>query len=647
MTNDLVLRIRRHLNNNKLTVFVGSDLPERLTGIPGRSKLARQLALRHDLPVNLALSEVAQRVERSSDRFSIINFLERQIDCQEKAPGLIHTQIAALPLRAVVTICYDNLLEQAYQDAKRAINVVVSDSSLIVVQPETPTLYKLYGDFQKRDALVITEDDQYDLWHQQDKQHLLQEIRHLLRTTTTLWIGHDLSDPNFKMLWREIVGHNGTMRIRGFAVTPSLSEAERAIWEGRQLLCIDAEPELILAELLDHAPLPTQVNRRNDMLAPRAPAQSVEQALKEAVTVVMPGTSRVRPQAAGLTLWLRGLPAHENRYEVLVTFRPPDDRVEEHLLKGSAPQFVLTPEELLVYAHDLDSYGQVLTDRLFVDRRLAWALQRAEDRARGAKVALRVRLQIDPEDVDLHGYRWELLKHPLSRQFLAPAAQTLISRYIRSSDSTPLPQLSRARPTVLLAIAAPSDLKEYGLPVLADSALLNPIRAALAGFSIGELPHTTLSDLIAGLQDQPAVLILIAHGMLSDYGSVVFLEDERGRAAPISADRLAEAIRNGASRPQLAVLASCVSSGASYPGGGTLTAFGPLLAQAGLGAVIAMHDYVTIQTIKVAVPVLFQSLLRHGEIDRAVAEMRNVLANCGDQWWQPVLYMRHNDGRLW
>lgn len=62
---------------------------------------------------------------------------------------------------------------------------------------------------------------------------------------------------------------------------------------------------------------------------------------------------------------------------------------------------------------------------------------------------------------------------------------------------------------------------------------------------------------------------------------------------------------------------------------------------------VALHDDVTVTTVTAGMPVLFDELRRHGGVDRAVAAMRNVLATQGDDWWQPVLYMRLRDGQLW
>jgi len=75
-------------------------------------------------------------------------------------------------------------------------------------------------------------------------------------------------------------------------------------------------------------------------------------------------------------------------------------------------------------------------------------------------------------------------------------------------------------------------------------------------------------------------------------------------------------------------------------------ALAPQLAQAGVGAVLAMQGNVALESIAAGMPVLFSELRRHGCIDLAVAVMRNLLATRGDDWWQPALFLRLRDGLL-
>ncbi len=78
----------------------------------------------------------------------------------------------------------------------------------------------------------------------------------------------------------------------------------------------------------------------------------------------------------------------------------------------------------------------------------------------------------------------------------------------------------------------------------------------------------------------------------------------------------------------------------------SLTATGPLLAAAGVPAVVAMHGTVNMETVARFMPIFFRELERHGQIDWAMATARSQVRSQPD-WWAPVLFMRLRSGRLW
>ena len=77
--------------------------------------------------------------------------------------------------------------------------------------------------------------------------------------------------------------------------------------------------------------------------------------------------------------------------------------------------------------------------------------------------------------------------------------------------------------------------------------------------------------------------------------------------------------------PRLIVLASCETAG---PGTGqALAAIGPLLAEAGVPAVIAMQGRVSMDTVAAFMPVFFRELAMDGQIDRAVTLARQAVSD--------------------
>ena len=93
---------------------------------------------------------------------------------------------------------YDDLLKWRFRQASVPINRIVSDGDVSFIDPQRPTLvFRLYGDLQQPDSLIVTEDDHYALLRNRDKE-MLDEVRELLRRNSVLFLGYNLADPDFQ-----------------------------------------------------------------------------------------------------------------------------------------------------------------------------------------------------------------------------------------------------------------------------------------------------------------------------------------------------------------------------------------------------------------------------------------------------------------
>lgn len=249
MTKDQIPQLVEALQRGTLVLFIGADLPREVTGLPSRSDLARELARRKGLDESLSLAEVAQRVSRAGNRWEFTTFLRNALDTVGKSPQPFHRRIVRLikthQIKTLITTAYDNLPELAFQEANVGINRVVIHDDVGFINPKRPTLIKLHGDVQQPDTLVVTEDDHY-----RDKEGLLDEVRSVLRKNTVLFLGYNLKDPDFNLLWRGVLDRMGRFAAVAYAAWPGLSEDERRVWEDRQVRVIEAEPPAFLERLV-------------------------------------------------------------------------------------------------------------------------------------------------------------------------------------------------------------------------------------------------------------------------------------------------------------------------------------------------------------------------------------------------------------
>lgn len=344
-----------------------------------------------------------------------------------------------------------------------------------------------------------------------------------------------------------------------------------------------------------------------------------------------------------LDLELSLRPAGDERWQLGLTLRTPGGRADENLLREPAPTVRLDLATLRDQALDVTAYGQALSSMLFAEPWTIMAFIGARQRALGARALLRVRLALAPGKLD--ELAWEMLRDPARNDALGTAADVLLTRFVPSAAPDPGLALPTTLPAAVVAVAAPSDLASYGLAALTPADELSLARAALGQIAGRTVAKATLTALVDALRGSPAILYLVCHGAMVNGEPVLYLEREDGRTHPVEGSKLVTALGTLALRPSLVVLASCVSAGVSH-GGAMRVALGPQLAEAGIGAVVAMRDQLSIAAARLGLPVLFAELASHGRIDRAVTAMRQLLAAGGDDWWQPVLFLRWRDGRL-
>ena len=302
-------------------------------------------------------------------------------------------------------------------------------------------------------------------------------------------------------------------------------------------------------------------------------------------------------------------------------------------------------------------YGSLLTKMLFSATVLREKLAEAETIADGLETPLRVRLYISRGAPRLDALRWETLRHPRDDTPLASSERVLFSRYLSSADWGSVRRQARGELSALVAIANPINNVGTGpglyplYPIDVDGELER------AQTSLGSkipttnvLPPMTIDTLTENVRKhKPDLLYLVCHGGRSEGDDVpiLYFEDQDRAVQVVTAAELAEQLDILEQRLQVVVLASCRSSGGDVVEGsnGALAALGPLLAAAGVPAVVAMQGDVTMGTVKQFMPKFFTELREHGEIDRAMARARNLVREHHDAW-MPVLFLRLKSG-LW
>lgn len=378
----------------------------------------------------------------------------------------------------------------------------------------------------------------------------------------------------------------------------------------------------------------------------------------------------------------------ENLYWVELTFSQPDGQTEQAPTQGPA---YLDLNVLRAATLNPSAYGRALKEALFHDPEIKSFARQCLANAAGANQELRIRILIDRSAVELNSLRWETLRDLDDQDFLATNANLPFSRFLHSADWGRMELRSRGELRALVCIANPQELKR-GMPLgplkLAEVDVAGEMaraRQALDGLKVDFLVRPgpgspndasppTFDNLRKYLAQSPDhesydIFYLVCHGAIlpdepelenSPLRPFILLEKEGGSFDLLDANKLVDFIKNlpASSRPRLVVLASCQSGGqGKVPGAapdeeersydlGALAALGPRLVEAGVPAVVAMQDNIKMHTVTSFVPAFFAELLRHGQVDKAMAVARSQIKERPD-WWVPVLYLRLRGGRLW
>jgi len=366
-------------------------------------------------------------------------------------------------------------------------------------------------------------------------------------------------------------------------------------------------------------------------------ADGTETPEESVVSVVQAGPDAAEKEFADLEIRIWG--REESGYPVEMTL---DDELEfprSHLAGDIVPW---------ISSGDSTVDGRCLFKWLVA----APGTHRAWYEARGRSRKRRVRLRIDAGAPELHALPWELLY--ADKRMVSASAETPFSRYLSVSEPWGQPVLRRPV-RVLVVISNPNDLQDsYDLApvdavqehhILEESfSGLDPAAIAL---DFLEAP-VTLTRLEKKLREGYHVLHYVGHGAFSPrvQQAVLYMQDEKGKASLVKDAALSAMLARQGVRPRLVSLVACQS--AAHATADAFLGLAPQLVLAGVPAVLAMQDVVSIESARRFATTFYRRLMEHGMADLAVNEARSELLTAGrSDAAVPVLLMRLKSGKLW
>lgn len=143
------------------------------------------------------LAALAQwSIQESGSATKVRNVIKREICVDHPVPEALQV-IARLPIRQIWTTNYDHLIERAFKEISRPVDVVsgVKDLALKAV-PGAARVYKMHGSVDRLDDVVISTDD-YELFRLR-RGAFLPLLQAHLTSMSMLFVGLSFADPNIR-----------------------------------------------------------------------------------------------------------------------------------------------------------------------------------------------------------------------------------------------------------------------------------------------------------------------------------------------------------------------------------------------------------------------------------------------------------------
>ncbi len=190
-------------------------------------------------------------------------------------PHEIHHKLVTLGPRCFVTSNYDRLIEASFQlwVSGRYYRVVtnrqLTETAEIVGARSTDFLFKLHGDVEDTESIILTREQYRVLTPGGERHHALETMQMLLASRPFIYVGFGLRDPDF-MYVRDLLAntYKGGSRDH-YAILADVTDAEKDYWRRNYgIHLITYTTRLCPDKQRDHKELLKLLDRLRDMAVP-------------------------------------------------------------------------------------------------------------------------------------------------------------------------------------------------------------------------------------------------------------------------------------------------------------------------------------------------------------------------------------------
>lgn len=239
------------LKSGDVTLFVGAGL-SRNAGLPLWTDLLSPLAVELGLDSDTDPVTVAQYYTNAhaQGRYLLNSHVVRQLRHTTPTFTLSHALIKELPLRAILTTNFDELIERTLAlEPERRHHAIVDDEDLAYLSDRDLAVVKVNGSITRPNSLILTREDFES--YTEIRPAITNYLKNILATSTLLFVGTSLRDPAFSSFNAEVLRKLGTHRRAFYSVVANASKYETEDYKKRgiELISLDARSEEVGVEI--------------------------------------------------------------------------------------------------------------------------------------------------------------------------------------------------------------------------------------------------------------------------------------------------------------------------------------------------------------------------------------------------------------
>jgi len=177
-----------------------------------------------------------------------IEFYSAEGEPNRVATGFFR-EIARIPFfRTIVTTNWDPFCE-------RTVNVLVpmvEDKDIPFWEENKRQVLKIHGCVTRPHTIVATLDDYNMCMKDKSRGAIFTKLRDLMATKTFIFVGYSIRDPDFKLIYDEVINNLGPFRRGAYVIDPKPTDDSLKDWEARSVKILKISGLVFAWELLKH-----------------------------------------------------------------------------------------------------------------------------------------------------------------------------------------------------------------------------------------------------------------------------------------------------------------------------------------------------------------------------------------------------------